>query len=119
MRPDVQIDRPRFDRVIRKISYALFYHEFGFTWDKLLAVTTNQIKMPDMSNDHLGELFDQLSGDHELNGLVLKGSNPLVFQYSFVKFQDDKFAQALFMVFYEGFPFWVLPDLTSDKADLD
>jgi hypothetical protein len=27
----IQIDRRRFDRIIRKVAYALFYQEFGYT----------------------------------------------------------------------------------------
>ena len=70
-----------------------------------------------MSNDHLGELFETLVED--LDTLVMKGSNSLVFQYSFLKFNADKFDQALFMIFYEGFPFWIIPDTKSDHADFD
>ena len=65
-----QIDRPRFDRVFRKIAYALFYHEFGYSWKRLLAVMTNQTKTTDMSNDHLGDMFEELS--EHLAELTLK-----------------------------------------------
>lgn len=112
-----QIDRQRFDRVIRKIAYAVFYKEYGFTWQRLLAATTNQLKMSDMSNDHLGELFETLTED--LDKLPLKGENPLVFQYAFIEFSADKFDKALFMLFYEGFPFWIIPDKTSNHCDFD
>ena len=76
-----QIDRPRFDRTIRKIAYSLFYKEYGYTWERLLAATTNQLKMGDMTNDHLGEMFEGLTDD--LNELQFKGENPLVFKYAF------------------------------------
>jgi hypothetical protein len=112
-----QFDRERFDKIIRKIAYALFYKEFEFTWERLLAVTTNQIKMTDMTNDHLGELFETLSDD--LNELVLKGENPLVFQYSFIEFGTDPHDKAIFMLFYEGFPFWIIPDKTSSHNDFN
>jgi hypothetical protein len=112
-----QFERARFDRVIRKIAYALFYKEFDFTWDRLLAATTNQIKMADMSNDHLGDLFETLSDD--LNELTLKGENPLVFQYSFIDFGNNPHDKALFMLFYEGFPFLIIPDKTSNHNDFD
>jgi len=112
-----QLDRPRFDRVIRKIAYALFYQEYGYTWERLLAATTNQLKMEDMSNDHLGDIFETLSDD--LNELQLKGENPLVFQYAFINFGPDRNDKALFMLFYEGFPFWIIPDKTSNQNSLD
>ena len=95
----IQIDRRRFDRTIRKVAYALFYQEFGYTWERLLAVTTNQIKMGDMSNDHLGDIFDSLSVD--LDKFQLKGNNPLIFQYTFFDFTSEKYNKALFMIFYE------------------
>lgn len=111
------IDRIRLDRVVRKISYALFYHEFQYTWERQLAVMTNLIKMPDLSNDHLGVLFEELIGD--LGRLSLNGRNPLVFQYSFVDFAAGPFEKALFMIFYEGFPFWIMPAADTSHADFD
>lgn len=112
-----QIDRPRFDRTIRKIAYALFYKEYGYTWERLLAATTNQLKMSDMTNDHLGEIFETLSDD--LNELQFKGENPLVFKYAFIDFGVGEFDKALFMMFYEGFPFWIIPDKTSEHCSFD
>jgi len=113
----IRFDRRRFDKVIRKVAYALFYKEFGFTWEKLLAVSTNQIKMKDMTNDHLGDLFDTLSED--LDSLVMKGNNPSVFQYSILSFSEEKYDKAIFMVFYEGFPFWIIPQKDSNHCDFD
>lgn len=113
----LQLDRTRFDRVIRKISYALFYKEYGFTWERLLAVTTNQLKMANMQNDHLGDIFETLSCD--LNELQLKGENPSVFQYAFIDFGTNQNEKALFMLFYEGFPFWIIPDKTSNHNSFD
>lgn len=112
-----QIDRPRFDRIIRKISYALFYHEYGYTWERLLAATTNQLKMPDMTVDHLGEMFKGLLED--LDTLDFKGENSQVFKYAFLDFGDAPHDKALFMLFYEGFPFWIIPDRTSNHNDFD
>lgn len=112
-----QIDRPRFDRTIRKIAYSLFYKEYGYTWERLLAATTNQLKMGDMTNDHLGEMFEGLTDD--LSELQFKGENPLVFKYAFIDFGEGKFDKALFMLFYEGFPFWIIPDKTSDHCSFD
>ncbi|MBK9402923.1 MAG: hypothetical protein IPN57_00095 [Ignavibacteria bacterium] len=112
-----KVDRQRFDKVIRKIAYALFYKEFGFTWQRLLAVTTNQLKMSDMSKDHLGVLFESLTA--ALDKLLLKGQNPLIFQYAFIELSADKFEKALFMLFYEGFPFWIIPDKTSNRCDFE
>ena len=112
-----QINRIRFDRIIRKIAYALFYKEYGYTWERLLAVTTNQFKMADMTNDHLGEIFENLSDD--LNELELKGENPLVFNYAFIDMVGGEYDKALFMMFYEGFPFLIIPDNDSNHCSFD
>jgi hypothetical protein len=111
------LDRARVDRVMRKISYALFYHEYNYTWEKELAVLTNQIKMTNMTNDHLGDLFETLTDD--LNELTLQGNNPSVFQYSFIDSGPGQFDKALFMIFYEGFPIWIIPAADSDRADFN
>lgn len=111
------LDRPRFDRIVRKISYALFYKEYGYTWHRLLTVATNQFKMADMTNDHLGDIFETLKDD--LNKLQLKGENPLVFQYSFIDFGIDKNDKALFMLFYEGFPLLIIPDKKTNHNSFD
>lgn len=113
----VLIDRKRFDMVIRKVAYALFYKEYSTTWKRSLAAATNQIKMRDMSNDNLGEIFDHLSDI--INELPLKGENPQIFQYSFIDFGKGEYDKALFMIFYEGFPFWIIPDLNSTEALFD
>lgn len=112
-----QLDRRRFDTVIRKIAYALFYKEFSYSWERLLSVTTNQLKMSDMTNDHLGDLFETLIDD--LDCLDMKGSNPSIFQYSIIDLSDKPHEKAIFMIFYEGFPFWVIPDLKTNHADFD
>ncbi len=113
----IQFDRKRLDRVIRKVAYALFYHEFGYSWERLLAATTNQIKMSNMSNDHLGDMFETLIED--LDSLKFKGDNPLIFRYAFIDFTADPQDKALFLIFYEGFPFWIIPDRNSNHADFD
>ena len=73
--------------------------------------------MEKMSNDHLGELFETLTDD--LNELQLKGENPLVFKYAFIDFGTDRNDKALFMLFYEGFPFWIIPVKTSNHCSFD
>lgn len=112
-----EIDRVRFDKIIRKISYALFYNEYGYSWERLLAVTTNQLKMGNTGNDHLGHMFE--SFEEDLDTLQLKGSNPNVFQYSFLNLGNGIHEKALFMIFYEGFPFMIIPDANSSSASFN
>lgn len=70
-----------------------------------------------MSNDHLGDIFDSLSED--LDKFTLTGNNPLIFQYTFFDFAHGKHDKALFMIFYEGFPFWIIPDKDSNNNSFD
>jgi hypothetical protein len=112
-----QIDRPRFDRIIRKIAYALFFREYGYTWEKLITPSTNQIKMSNMENDYLGVIFETFLD--EFDTLKFKGENPLVFKYAFINSDVGKYDKVLFMIFYEGFPFCVLPDAKSDHCSFD
>ncbi|HFK5543534.1 TPA: hypothetical protein ACG0AR_000376 [Elizabethkingia anophelis] len=112
-----RFDRARFDRVIRKIAYALYYSEYGKTWNRLLAVLSNQIKNADLTNDSFGDMFDEMSDD--LNSLPLKGENPQIFQYSIIKFDSDENDIAIFMIFYEGFPMLVIPDRNSGNNSFD
>lgn len=113
----INIDRQRFDRIIWKISYALFYKEYGYSWNRLLATITNQLKLRDLKNDHPGVFFENLSV--VLDILELKGENPSVFRYGFIGFGKGEYDKALFMMFYEGFPFLVVPDAQSDTSSFD
>ncbi|MFP5436790.1 MAG: hypothetical protein ACLGH8_03335 [Bacteroidia bacterium] len=112
-----QVERDRFDRTIRKIAYALFYKEYDVTWERLLAVLTNQLRFSDMSLDDFGEMSQEIFED--LDDLELKGENGLVFKYAFFDFGTDPNDKALFLLFYEGFPICVIPDKNSDSNSLD
>lgn len=112
-----RFDRARFDRVIRKIAYALYYHKYGKSWNRLLAVLTNQIRNADLTNDSFGGMFDKMSND--LNSLPLEGNNPQIFQYSFIEFGSNENDIAIFMIFYEGFPLLIIPDMNSENNSFD
>jgi hypothetical protein len=111
-----ELDRSRVDRVIRKAAYALFYKKYGVTWNRALAAATDQFKNQDLSLDHLGEMYRSMALDLSL--FELEGNNPLVFQYAFIE-APDIHASGLFMVFYGGFPFLMIPDPTTVAPSLD
>lgn len=112
-----QLDRPRFERVIKKVAYALFYKSYGYTWDRKLAALTNGFKLEDMTNDDFGKLYEDMAPD--LSKLPLLGDNPLVFQYAFIDSGSGQHEKGLFMLFYGGFPFLMIPDGTTTEAGLD
>jgi hypothetical protein len=70
-----------------------------------------------MSNDHLGDLFETLTDD--LNELEFKGENPLVFQYACIDFGTSSHDKAISLMFYEGFPIWIIPDNKSTENSFD
>jgi len=78
-----QIDRVRFDRVMMKIAYAIFFHTFRIPWNRELIVMTEYLRNPDMTPDEYGTLiqsFKPLIGLHTYNG-----TNPQVFQFKFMQ----------------------------------
>jgi hypothetical protein len=112
-----KIDRQRFDKTIRKIAYALYYKDFGDTWKKNLVVITNQFVNENLTGDNHIDIFNSLSTD--LDALEFNGENPDVFKYSFVSNTEEGSDKGLFMLFYDGFPIWVIFDPDSNEPSLD
>jgi len=66
-----QIDRDRFNKVIRKIAYALFYKTYKEPWDRELIVMTEFLRQGNMQADEFGELIRQvkpLIEEHPFDG---------------------------------------------------
>jgi hypothetical protein len=101
-----KIDRNRFDDVMKKISYALFYSVYKEPWDKELIIMTKHLLDKDMILDEYGDLIESI--EDELEEHPFDGKNPQVFKYKFLPTEsDNKHEQVLRMVFYEGFEIWV------------
>src|SRR5689334_10372660 len=52
-----QIDRLRVNKVIRKISYALYFHEYKQPWSRELIVMTKNLYEENLQMDEFGELI--------------------------------------------------------------
>ena len=103
-----QIDRERFNKVMRKIAYALFYDSFKQPWNRELIVATKNLVTEGMQLDELGVVIGAL--ERYLPDIELDGQNPKVFKYWFGDTEsDDVHEKVLRMIFYEGFHIWIIP----------
>jgi len=104
----IQIDRERFDRTMKKISYALFFHEYKHPWDRELIIMTKDLFTDTLQADEFGKLVEkmgQVFPDNDFNG-----SNPMVFKYQFCDSSPTPVEvneKMLRIIFYEGFQIWV------------
>ena len=109
----LNIDRDRFDKVMKKISYALYFHEYGKVWQHGLIIATENLFNDDMQPDLQGQLIQTYKS--KLNYPAFNGENPKVFQY---KFEETEINEViLWMKFYEGFEVFVFPNINTSKPD--
>ncbi len=101
-----EVNRLRFDKVVRKIAYGLYFHRFEKIWTKELAISTGRLIGP---NNEPDPVFNGLKKSIFLkSSKSYEGNNPEVFKYSFIHFpkQNEHF---LLMCFYETFEVWAIP----------
>jgi hypothetical protein len=111
-----QVDTKRFDRVIKKIAYGLYYYEFGSTWNRLLTISRLNFITNDGDLDTIAAYVKQ--NPHLYNTIAFKGNNPQVFKYAIV---DVPIAieRIIVLKFYDNFEVWAVPNLNSDFASMD
>lgn len=108
-----EIDRDRFDKVMKKMGYALFYHKYGKIWQRGLMVATDCLLNMGMLQDELGQLIQNFKEQFEIPSF--DGQNPQVFQYKFM--ETDSEDVILWMRFYEGFDVFILPNTSTFQPD--
>lgn len=108
-----QIDRERFDKVMKKIAYALYYHEYGEVWQRGLFVATEFLLDNNMQQDEFGEMIQEIKP--QLVIPEFDGENPKVFQYKFRETTTEDVI--LWMKFYEGFEVFVVPNTNTSRPD--
>lgn len=112
-----QIDRERFNNVIKKIAYALFFNDYKCTWRRGLIVMTEYFVNSDMSQDDYGLLIQEAK--KYLNEPAFDGNNPQVFKYKFMEAESsDKNDQILWMKFYEGFEIFISTQIGTIEPEL-
>lgn len=99
------IDRNRFDRTIRKIAYAIFFHEYHFQWNRELIVLTEHLVYEDLTKDDFGIFLEKAKIN--LPPDLDRGDNPKVFKYRVLTSSDSTQNTLLQMTFYEGFTVWI------------
>ena len=113
----IQIDRARFDKVIKKIGYALFFIEYRRPWQRRLIVMPKNLYDENMGVDELGALVKEFEGLFPKNNF--SGDNLEVFKYSFLENDTgDINDKILRIIFYEGFHVWISPVLDSTSPSL-
>ena len=108
-----EIDRDRFNRVMKKMGYALYYHKFKKIWQRGLIIATDCLLNSGMQQDELGQLIQYAKEQLEIP--TFDGQNPQVFQYKFIEIEGDDII--LWMRFYEGFDVFVLPNTSASQPD--
>ena len=108
-----EIDRDRFDKVMKKMGYALFYHKYGKIWQRGLMVATDCLLNMGMLQDELGQLIQNFKEQFEIPSF--DGQNPQVFQYKFM--ETDGEDVILWMRFYEGFDVFLIPNTSTSRPD--
>ena len=114
----IKIDRNRFNKVMCKIAYAMFYNKFGEVWQRKFNIGTEYLLNEDNTNEPLGKLIQEAKKLIDLSSIKFEGSEPTVFKYAFMPCNGSKFDQILIMVFYEGFEVWCFTDPTSNSPEL-
>jgi len=108
-----EIDRDRFDRVMKKMGYALYYHKFKQIWQRGLIIATDCLLNSGMQQDELGQLIQYAKKQLEIP--TFDGQNPQVFQYKFM--ETDGRDVILWMRFYEGFDVFIIPNTNTSQPD--
>lgn len=108
-----QIDRERFDKVMKKIGYALYYYEYGEVWQRGLFVATEFLLDTNMQQDDFGKMIQEIKP--QLIIPKFDGENPKVFQYKFGETNTEDVI--LWMKFYEGFEVFIIPNTNTNHHD--
>ncbi len=113
------VDRKRIDRMLRKMGYALFFHQYKKPWPRALGIMSEHLLMADMRPDASGEFVQKFAP--MLPELDFSGQNKAVFQYRFfppgnTHIPDDNL---LHLKFYESFEVWLAPNPGSEGPTLD
>jgi hypothetical protein len=113
----IEVEKDRIDLVMRKIAYAIFYYKYNKIWFRKLITIMPSLKVKGLksfNSDEFGQLIEKFQGDHIP---IYEGSNPTVFQYAFIKMNDDINNNFLRMKFYEGCEVWIIPDEDAGHSE--
>ena len=100
-----KIDRARFNKVMKKIAYGLYFYKFREPWNRDLTVATRNVKTQDMSENDYGLIQ---WAEANCPPLPSQGKNPKVFQYNIIESNKNTENTAFRIVFYENFVVWVI-----------
>lgn len=113
-----QVDMVRFDRVIKKIAYGLYYSKFRKTWYNKLVISKPNFITADYQIDLIAQIIN--SKKELRKSIIYEGSNPDVFKFSFINYEfKTMHHKLLVMQFYEGFEVWAIPRYNSNSPSIE
>lgn len=106
-----QIDRGRFDRIVKNLSCGIYYHHLKENWRGEVHIFTNaflESNSPDSPqvNEAIQKINTRLS--KTFSGVSSVGSNEDIFHYKMVSASTINGDHAIHIVFYEGVEITVL-----------
>ncbi len=113
-----EVETNRIESVIKKIAYALYYIEYKKIYNKNFTVSTKFFTNSDGSLTEKGEQINNIDNYYKTQEAIYgttvfnnKGSNPEVFQYSFLHSPNsDNQNFIIKMTFYENCEFFVFAE---------
>ncbi len=106
-----QIDRGRFDRIVKNLSCGIYYHHLKEKWKGEFHIVTNaflETNSPDSPqvNETIQSVNKKLSTIFSSSSAI--GNNKGIFYYKMVSASTNSGDHAIHMVFYEGVEITVL-----------
>lgn len=109
----LNVERERFDKVMKKIAYGLHFHKYKETWEKELFISTDKQMTPSYETDILVAAIKEHGFKNSIK--VFEGIHPEIFQFAFLEFLNRS-EKVVFMKFYEDYEVWAFPVPDSTTA---
>lgn len=109
----LNVERERFDKVMKKIAYGLHFHKYKETWEKELFISTEKQMTPSYETDILVPAIKEHGFKNSIK--VFEGNHPEIFQFAFIEFLNRS-EKVVFMKFYEDYEVWAFPVPSSTSA---
>lgn len=111
-----EVDMSRFDRVLKKIAYGLYYYVFKETWNRELVIAKMNLVTEASEIDPISERINYYP---DLKASAnYQGNNPEIFQFAFLSSRSHP-DKLLAMKFYEFFEVWAGPRESSNAPSIE
>lgn len=106
-----QVDRVRFDRIVKNLSCGIYFHHFQEKWRGGFRLLTNAFLVTGVADSAQANETIQLANQRasaSFSNLIAAGNNNEIFHYKVVSENTSNGDHAIHMVFYEGVEVTVL-----------